>query len=86
MRPIKSLIPVALLALAATACSKREAATETPPQPAPPPAVSVESAPPELPDTDWRLHGLDVGEQRYSTLDQINRDTVDQLELAFALV
>ena len=37
-----------------------------------------------LADTEWELHGNDVGEQRYSPLDQINRDNIDQLELAWS--
>ncbi len=32
---------------------------------------------------EWRLHGGDAFEQRFSPLDQINRDTIDRLELAF---
>lgn len=37
-----------------------------------------------LPDTEWVLHGNDIGEQRYSPLDQINRDTVADLGLAWS--
>ena len=32
---------------------------------------------------EWLLHGLSVGEQRYSPLDDINAQTVDRLGLAF---
>ncbi len=39
---------------------------------------------PPAPDTEWRLHGNDVGEQRHSSLRQINRDNVDQLGLAWS--
>ncbi|QFU74452.1 PQQ-dependent dehydrogenase, methanol/ethanol family [Halioglobus maricola] len=55
-----------------------------PPQGEEPTVPSVSSAPVGPPDTEWVLHGNDVGEQRFSTLDQINRDTVDQLELAWS--
>ncbi|HDY82138.1 MAG TPA: hypothetical protein ENH48_04170 [Halieaceae bacterium] len=41
-------------------------------------------APVRLSDVGWRLHGHDVGEQRYSKLDQINRDTVDKLGLTWS--
>ncbi len=44
----------------------------------------VEPVPVRLPDTDWPLHGLDAGEQRYSPLDQINRDNIDELGLAWS--
>jgi len=37
-----------------------------------------------IPDTEWPLHGLDVGEQRFSSLEQINRETVAELELAWS--
>lgn len=37
-----------------------------------------------IPDTEWSLHGNDVGEQRYSSLDQIDRANVDGLGLAWA--
>jgi quinohemoprotein ethanol dehydrogenase len=36
------------------------------------------------PDTDWSLHGFDVGEQRYSPLAQINTDNVKDLGLAWS--
>jgi PQQ-dependent dehydrogenase (methanol/ethanol family) len=48
------------------------------------PAPPVGSTAPPLPDTEWILHGLDPGEQRYSTLDQVNRDNIGQLELAWS--
>jgi PQQ-dependent dehydrogenase (methanol/ethanol family) len=48
------------------------------------PAPAPEPKPEPLPDADWRLHGHDVGEQRYSQLDQINRDTVDKLGLTWS--
>ena len=35
-------------------------------------------------DTDWPLHGNDTQEQRYSTLDQINLDNVEQLGVAWS--
>tara|TARA_R110002110_G_scaffold14698_1_gene67663 strand:+ start:90698 stop:92806 length:2109 start_codon:yes stop_codon:yes gene_type:complete len=39
---------------------------------------------PPAPDTQWRLHGNDVGEQRHSRLQQINADNVDELGLAWS--
>ena len=38
---------------------------------------------PQAADTEWRLHGNDVGEQRYSPLRQINTGNVDKLGLAW---
>ena len=38
----------------------------------------------QLPDTDWSLHGLDSGEQRYSELAQISTENVGQLEVAWS--
>ncbi len=49
--------------------------------------VPVERMPVEtgsMPSVEWALHGNDFGEQRYSTLDQINRDNVDELELTWS--
>ncbi|GAB5449814.1 MAG: PQQ-dependent methanol/ethanol family dehydrogenase [Halioglobus sp.] len=40
-------------------------------------------SPPPAPDSEWRLHGLDVGEQRHSKLRQINSDNVKKLGLAW---
>ena len=39
---------------------------------------------PAIPDTEWVLHGNDIGEQRFSELDQIHRDNVDELGLAWS--
>jgi len=36
-----------------------------------------------VPDTQWRLHGNDTGEQRHSALTQIHSDNVGQLGLAW---
>jgi PQQ-dependent dehydrogenase (methanol/ethanol family) len=73
------------------ACSERSGESTTPgvvPEPkaaaaVPNPADQV-VARPRLADTEWILHGNDVGEQRHSNLDQINRDNVDQLRLAWS--
>jgi PQQ-dependent dehydrogenase (methanol/ethanol family) len=46
-------------------------------------SAQAEGQPPSAPDTEWRLHGNDVGEQRYSPLGQINTANVDQLGLAW---
>lgn len=52
------------------------------------PVVAIEPAPvpapAPLPEAEWPLHGNDTSEQRYSTLDQINRDNVSQLGLAWS--
>ncbi|TDG12834.1 PQQ-dependent dehydrogenase, methanol/ethanol family [Seongchinamella unica] len=49
------------------------------------PLTAAEPAsPPAAPDSEWRLHGNDVGEQRHSTLRQINSDNVDKLGLAWS--
>jgi len=37
-----------------------------------------------LPDAEWVRHGNDVGEQRFSELDQIHRGNVDELGLAWS--
>lgn len=50
-------------------------------QPETPGAPQV-AAPPV--DQDWRLHGNDWGEQRHSTLDQINRETIESLGLTWS--
>jgi quinohemoprotein ethanol dehydrogenase len=54
------------------------------PEPAAVAPAPVASASAPLPDTEWPLHGNDIGEQRYSTLDQVNRDNVSQLGLAWS--
>ncbi|MEZ5570303.1 MAG: PQQ-dependent dehydrogenase, methanol/ethanol family [Halioglobus sp.] len=46
-------------------------------------AVAEKPAWRPAPDTQWRLHGNDVGEQRYSALSQINSDNVEALGLAW---
>ncbi len=81
-RPV-GILPPLLFALALSACSKQSA--EAPPTAAPPPpAVAGAAAPEPVPDTGWTLHGLDESEQRYSPLDQINRDNISQLDLAWS--
>ncbi len=46
-------------------------------------APSTASDDAELIDQGWALHGNDWGEQRHSTLDQVDRDNVDKLGLAW---
>jgi PQQ-dependent dehydrogenase (methanol/ethanol family) len=82
MKSSPGVLAPACLVLALAACSRQ--ADEAPSVEAAPPPVKTVPAPGKLPDTEWALHGLDVGERRYSALDQINRDTVDQLELAWS--
>ncbi|MGL4565449.1 MAG: PQQ-dependent dehydrogenase, methanol/ethanol family, partial [Halioglobus sp.] len=77
MRVIALLVWASLL----LACSREQAAVD--------PATTAAPAPTSQPtvtapaDTGWVLHGNDTGEQRYSALDQVNRDTVGQLGLAW---
>ena len=73
-----------LLALALiAACSRQEEAPVEASAPATAAAVEQPAVAAPLPDTDWTLHGNDFREQRYSVLDQINRDTVEELGLAW---
>jgi quinoprotein glucose dehydrogenase len=39
--------------------------------------------PPDMPGNDWRVTGGEPGYSRYATLDQINRDNVRQLQVAW---
>ncbi|HSG88037.1 MAG TPA: PQQ-dependent dehydrogenase, methanol/ethanol family [Pseudomonadales bacterium] len=48
------------------------------------PGGNANAAPAALPDTPWPLHGNDFGEQRFSPLAQIDRDTVTDLGLAWS--
>lgn len=48
------------------------------------PGAEVQQAQTTPLDTNWALHGNDYKEQRFSSLDQINRDTVKQLGLAWS--
>ncbi len=66
------------------ACSQQEPPVETEPEveKTPVPVTAPVVAP--LVDTDWAVHGNDWQEQRFSTLEQINRDTIDELGLAWS--
>ena len=63
--------------LATTVLSFTLGCSEKPEQSAAVPVPPKAAAPAVVPDTDWSLHGNDVGEQRYSRLAQINRDNID---------
>ncbi len=77
------LAALALL-LALAACSdSNEATTAEPAAMAPPAAERKATAALPVADTEWAMHGHDAGEQRYSSLQQINRDNVDKLGLAW---
>ena len=69
-------------------CSEETSQEPVPVAPTSQPAIETPVAPPpsvsRLPDTNWALHGNDTGEQRYSDLDQITRDNVDELGLAWS--
>ena len=63
-----------------SACGRQEAEVQTPKR------ATVEPTaiqPASIPDTQWSLHGNDWGEQRHSTLEQINRGTVKDLGLTW---
>ncbi|MEJ2530248.1 MAG: PQQ-dependent dehydrogenase, methanol/ethanol family [Halioglobus sp.] len=72
---MRSIMIVAILLLAS--CSKQEA-----PGSASTPAADQPA--PVQQDVGWVLHGNDYREQRYSSLDQINRDTIGDLGLAWS--
>jgi PQQ-dependent dehydrogenase (methanol/ethanol family) len=75
------LVLACSLGLVLSACSK--------PEPAKPGAEATSAAAglavtaSKVENLDWSLHGNDWGEQRYSTLEQINRDNVERLGLAW---
>jgi len=77
MRVIALLVWASLL----LACSREQAAVDAAAAAAPAPTAQPTVAAPS--DTGWVLHGNDTGEQRYSALDQVNRDNVGQLGLAW---
>lgn len=66
------VLAILLFITLGTACSERQAIAPTTPN---------DDAEPT--DQGWALHGNDWGEQRYSTLDQIDRDNVDKLGLTW---
>ena len=66
-----NLLLVSALAIGVVACSEKPAAPIAP-------AVA-----PEPQDIAWTQHGRDAGEQRFAEIDQINRDNVNQLSLAW---
>jgi len=64
-----------VVGLSLTACSKQADDGAT---------ASVDTtAATELPDVEWRKHGLDDGENRFSALEDINTDNVKNLGLAW---
>ncbi len=77
MRVIALLVWTSLL----LACSREQAAVDSAATAAPAPTSQPTVTAPA--DTGWALHGNDTGEQRYSALDQVNRDNVGQLGLAW---
>ena len=49
------------------------------------PAQVLAAAPPAKPTSDWRYYGQDPGGARYAPVDQINRENVDELKVAWTL-
>lgn len=47
------------------------------------PAVVTGAAPPAEASSDWRYYGRDPGGSRYAPVDQINRENVDELKVAW---
>lgn len=64
----------ALLTLVAAGCQKKSTEADS---------SEVSDAGRSSGDVEWSLHGNDVGEQRFSALDLINRDNVSELGLAW---
>ncbi|MEP4149514.1 MAG: PQQ-dependent dehydrogenase, methanol/ethanol family [Halioglobus sp.] len=71
------------LGLSIAACSEKPTPAQTAEVEVAVPEV-VERPPVAMTDAEWPLHGNDVGEQRYSSLDQVNTDNIDQLDLAWS--
>ena len=46
-------------------------------------SASANQPPPSRPNGEWRWHGGDLGSTKYSPLDQINKDNVSQLRIAW---
>ena len=49
------------------------------------PAQVLAAAPPAKPTSDWRYYGQDPGGARYAPVDQINRENVDELKVAWTI-
>jgi len=64
-------------ALSLSACASAAPTGPVPPMPAPP-------APGAVPAEEWRNHGRDLAETRYSPLDQVTSGNVASLELAWS--
>lgn len=78
-------LAVTLALLGVSACSDKNVDAVPVPVPVPEAAVAVPSHDAaQTHDVEWRQHGNDVGEQRFSALDQINSDNVNRLGLAWS--
>ncbi len=77
MRIITLLLCTSLL----LACNRQQAPVDSAGTVAP--VMAAQPAPVAPADTGWVLHGNDSGEQRYSKLDQVNRDNVSRLGLVW---
>ena len=80
-RFLVSLLVALMGAMSIAACSEKPLPNQ-PAEVAIPETVERSTA--TVADTEWPLHGNDVGEQRFSALDQINTDNIDQLGLAWS--
>ena len=69
LRTLTSLTTCALLGLSSLAAAQATVVNEQ----------SITS-----PDAEWLSYGRDYQEQRFSPLDKVNRDNVDELDLAWS--
>ena len=78
-------LAITLALLLAGGCGEKNTAPQAPQAAATPTVAPMPaSAPQPVADVDWPLHGRDTGEQRFSTLDQVNGDNVDKLGLTWS--
>src|SRR5690606_20625440 len=75
IKPYPQVRFIPLLAVLLLGACSREAATGT---------SSSSNSPDTLPDVEWRSHGFDFGETRYSPLADINTDNIGRLGLAWS--
>jgi PQQ-dependent dehydrogenase (methanol/ethanol family) len=76
-------LALTLLIPTLVACSREEAPVERAAPPAPVESTAVAAAPAPPPDVEWRQHGLNQAETRFSPLADINDGNVSKLGLAW---